>query len=91
MTINSVSCKLSSNRAFTPFSGGLQFKSRHSGGLQFLIGTMVPWYSALWYLPVYLAGTNSLQKHSTQLPCTVRMYCCYIGVHIVHNGIPNTT
>ena len=42
VTINSVSCKLSSNRAFTPFSGGLQFKSRRSGGLQFLSGT---WYS----------------------------------------------
>ena len=41
MTINSVSCKLSSNRAFTPFSDGLQFKSRRSGGLQFLSGTQV--------------------------------------------------
>ena len=39
MTIINVSSKLSSNRAFTPFSGGLQFKSRHSGGLQFLSGT----------------------------------------------------
>ena len=35
MTIINVSSKLSSNRAFTPFSGGLQFKSRHSGGLHY--------------------------------------------------------
>ena len=39
MTIINVSSKLSLNRVFTPFSGCLQFKSCHSGGLQFLSGT----------------------------------------------------
>ena len=39
MTIINISSNPSSNRAFTLFSGGLQFKSRRSGGLKFLSGT----------------------------------------------------
>ena len=37
MTIIKLSCHLSSNRVFP-----LQFKSHHSGGLQFLSGTTSP-------------------------------------------------
>jgi hypothetical protein len=68
--INSVSFKLSSNCAFTPFIGGLQFESRHSGGLQFLGGTttlssMIPAriYTVVWYNGyIGYRGTRDIQK-----------------------------
>ena len=44
MTINSISFKLSCNHKFTLFSGGLQVKSHHSGGLQFLTGSFEKYF-----------------------------------------------
>ena len=76
LTINSVTCKLSSNCAFTPLSGGLQFKSRHhSSALQFLSGIVMihVWYrqtpkkmidvSPVW--PAWVCKTSQTQDSFT--------------------------
>ena len=62
VTIINVSCKISSNCALIPFTSGLEFKSRHSGGLQFLGGTnaTLDQYTGL-YLEFIMACRECIQ------------------------------